>query len=218
MGSGSSRSQRSSADELDLSASQQQPQEGTLIQVTGTGPSFRTVPQRLIEDPIPQTGDLDTALVRAIPQSWLDKYSIGIFEIDAQHKKLFDIIEQLQNLKARNFEGAGPVILGCVDYTRYHFDTEEAIMKLAKYPGLKDQQAQHKIFVDRCRNTSKSYEIGELTELTSFGEFLLSWLIGHIQSRDADFGEWLLDPAHESALKKVLANGVVVNPPKVPTY
>jgi len=56
---------------------------------------------------------------------WKEKYSLGIQELDAQHKTLIDMIN---NLFAAMQSGAGKDLLdqtlsGLVEYTRHHFMT-----------------------------------------------------------------------------------------------
>jgi hemerythrin len=58
---------------------------------------------------------------------WNDKFSVGIPEIDEQHKKLFEIISTVfDGIAERNdrelLKTAFDKIL---DYTKYHFATEE---------------------------------------------------------------------------------------------
>ena len=60
---------------------------------------------------------------------WNEKYSVHIEEIDSQHKKIFSIINRLHSaLKARKGKKViGNLLDELVDYTYYHFATEENI-------------------------------------------------------------------------------------------
>eukprot|EP00727_Mastigamoeba_balamuthi_P003503 m51a1_g1315 hypothetical protein (158) ;mRNA; f:224464-225200 len=153
---------------------------------------------------VPIEGQVDTAYQRLIPESWLSEYSIGVFEIDAQHKKLFD---------AKNYDGAEQVIGGCVDYTKYHFKTEEGLMKKVQYPYLSTQVAEHHTFTDQCMQTAFRMDWGDTESLGRFTDFLLSWLVNHIKSSDKDFGTWLHAPEQSAALQRLIDEGVMVYAP-----
>lgn len=60
--------------------------------------------------------------------TWSDSYSVGIPEIDEQHKALFDLMERLHKaIAARQGSAACIEILKeLVDYTRIHFARSRA--------------------------------------------------------------------------------------------
>ncbi|RMD50425.1 MAG: hemerythrin, partial [Ignavibacteria bacterium] len=80
---------------------------------------------------------------------WKHYYNIGVPEIDEQHKKLTDMINEL--IVARN-EGKeeevfGKILKSLVEYTQVHFSSEEKHMKQYNYPGLVEHQHQHKALI-----------------------------------------------------------------------
>eukprot|EP00727_Mastigamoeba_balamuthi_P003511 m51a1_g13157 hypothetical protein (261) ;mRNA; f:37880-38905 len=187
------------------------------VVIPSLGASIRAIVERTDARPkdsvVPTTGELDTKLAKSIPLEWMRKYSIGIFEIDVQHKKLFDIIFTLQKLKDHNYDGAEAVIGGCIDYTKYHFATEEKLMKVAGYPGFPKQKSEHKTFVDKCLEAVYSFDFGDMPAIDRFSDFLFDWLVQHIQDSDHELGDWLLSPDNTDALDRVVKEGFIVEPP-----
>ena len=63
--------------------------------------------------------------------AWKDSYSIGVQEIDAQHRRLFSLADELHS--AMN-AGKGKVVLeqvlqNLITYTKSHFAGEERLMQ-----------------------------------------------------------------------------------------
>ncbi|MFN3309093.1 MAG: bacteriohemerythrin, partial [Anaerolineales bacterium] len=63
--------------------------------------------------------------------TWSDEFSVNIKEIDNQHRQLIEMVNQLQRAMK---EGKGAAALNdilqrLIDYTDYHFSTEERMME-----------------------------------------------------------------------------------------
>ncbi|MCW8962845.1 MAG: bacteriohemerythrin, partial [Gammaproteobacteria bacterium] len=76
---------------------------------------------------------------------WKDEYSVGIDSIDQQHRKLLNLINQLQTAvnysTGESFEQEALDEL--VDYTKTHFSYEEGLLEKYEYPGYEPHKAQH---------------------------------------------------------------------------
>ena len=119
-------------------------------------------------------------------------YSIGIPEIDAQHKQLFDCIDWLEAAgDDRQRELAVYYVMDELrDYVRIHFSVEEVVMRLFDYPERDKHAAEHRMFAARL-------ETFEATELkhdvhSEAGKFLREWLVNHIQGSDQRYADFLL--------------------------
>ena len=69
---------------------------------------------------------------------WDDAYSLGIKNIDDQHKKLFDIVDKIFSLQeSKDVKGNIRTILHeLFEYIKVHFKDEEEFMKSINYPDL----------------------------------------------------------------------------------
>ena len=124
--------------------------------------------------------------------SWSDKFSIDIEIVDEQHKMLFSLINTLYDLvKARS---AGSSLSGAldalIDYTRYHFKEEEALMEKIEYVRFPQHKNEH----DRLTGLAADFK-NKMMEGNGnpdeFLDFLYNWLTKHIMEQDKKIGKFI---------------------------
>ncbi len=126
---------------------------------------------------------------------WDDSLSIGIRQIDDQHKMLIQKLSDLSD--AFRFGHEQDKILKTLDfmieYTDFHFTAEEKTMAEHDYPGLEYQKSQHEEFKITLNHILEDFkEEGPTPALaTSINVFLHNWLIDHIKGVDLKLGEFL---------------------------
>jgi len=126
---------------------------------------------------------------------WDNSLSIGVKLIDEQHKML---IQRLSDLSRAIEMSQGEVetvktLDFLIDYTDFHFSTEEKHMMEQNYPELEDQKQQHAEFKSHLKKLVEDFEEEGPTKAlgTSINVFLLNWLVKHIKGVDLKFGEFL---------------------------
>jgi hemerythrin len=127
--------------------------------------------------------------------TWNDTYSVSVKSMDDQHKKLFNLINQLHDAMSA---GKGKAIVGTVldemlDYTRTHFTAEEKVLEKVAYPGLPEQKKQHKIYVDKIIEMQQKLQGGSLTVSMEASQFLRDWLTNHIMVIDKKYASYLTE-------------------------
>ena len=124
---------------------------------------------------------------------WRSEYSIGIPEIDQQHRQLLECIARLEGAAdARQRELAVYFVLEQLnDYVRVHFAVEEIVMRLFDYPGLEAHAAEHRAFAARLQEIEKSELVNDIH--AEARRFLRDWLVNHIQVSDRRYAAFLLD-------------------------
>jgi hemerythrin len=129
----------------------------------------------------------------AIP--WNDAYSIGIVEIDTQHKKLISILNDLY--EAHQTETTQTIIQEIIDklidYTKYHFNIEQQMHTEYKYPNGLKHKTEHQIFLDKLDDLNQNRERSNLLLALKTIDFLKDWIITHILGSDKAFGDYLRD-------------------------
>jgi len=126
---------------------------------------------------------------------WNEIYSVGIKSIDDQHKKLFEILNNLHEaMKAGQSKGVlEKVIIELSNYTIYHFSTEENFMKNHQYSAYVAHKGEHDKFVLKVveykNKFTKSSTITAIEMLT----FLKNWLIQHVKGTDKKYSAFLID-------------------------
>ena len=126
--------------------------------------------------------------------NWDMSYETGIDIIDKQHKRLFEIINDLDEAMDA---GKGPEVYAALfeelaNYFTEHFGTEERLMEKHEYPGMDDHLKKHNEFTAKVREFHKGAVAG--TDEVGFEvlEYLTNWLIGHIKAIDLKMGDYLL--------------------------
>ena len=125
--------------------------------------------------------------------TWKDEYSVGIEAMDNDHKKLLNLINQLQTsvhyYTGKEFEEKALEEL--VDYTKTHFKREEQLMEDNNYHALEAHKEEHKQFINTVNNLVEQYQTNSEVTIVDALSFLKSWLIKHINGTDKDYGKEL---------------------------
>ncbi len=119
---------------------------------------------------------------------WDDSYKTGIESIDIQHKKLVDLLNQLD--ESLNIGGDTRVVIKLLDelveYTKYHFREEEKFMQSHQYhdKSFQEHQLVHQQFSEKIRNAQKACHANPDKVTDELLDFLVQWLINHILLTD----------------------------------
>ena len=125
--------------------------------------------------------------------TWTDQYSVKIKSMDAQHKRLVELLNQVHEASkaGRSREVMGNVLIDLVTYTRVHFSTEEALMQKYAYPGYHQQKAEHDTLVKKVQDFQSDFKAGRAMMTIEVVQFLVDWLTGHIQGEDKKYSAYL---------------------------
>jgi len=116
---------------------------------------------------------------------WKNQYCLGNESIDSEHKKLFQIANEVFSIKAAEatFHEIEKIIVSLFDYMRYHFDHEEAYMEEIAYSEIDYQKQKHAEIIREMNSMLKNAK-----DIRAF-KFKLShviqqWLLVHIIEDD----------------------------------
>jgi hemerythrin-like metal-binding protein len=125
--------------------------------------------------------------------SWSDMLSTGVAGQDLQHKKLIDLINELNNamLAGQSAEVTGKVLTELMNYTVFHFDYEEKLMAQYRYDDSIAHRAEHTRFVQTVSDFMRNYDSGSNDISVEILNFLRGWLTNHIMSSDKRLGQAL---------------------------
>ena len=124
---------------------------------------------------------------------WKEEYSVGIAQIDEQHRKLVGMVNELyEAMKAgKGNDVLGKVLTELVQYTKTHFATEENLFKLHGYPEAAPHKQQHDELTARAGDLSTKFRNGEPVLSVSVSNSLKDWLQKHICGSDRKYGPFL---------------------------
>jgi hemerythrin len=121
--------------------------------------------------------------------TWSDNLSVNITEIDEQHKKLFNMMNELHSAmgSGKGKESLGGILAGLVDYTKTHLTFEEQLMEKHKYPDYTGHKKMHAALTAQVVEQMKKYQEGKTLVAVEIMNFLKDWLVTHIQNTDKKY-------------------------------
>lgn len=120
---------------------------------------------------------------------------IGVAEIDAEHKRLFELITNTDNALKNDEDPITNSILLIGELKQYaitHFAHEEEYMQRINDPELERQKEEHAEFIEKVN----SYTFSDVTDesarpiILDLLEYLSRWLMGHILGSDILIGQF----------------------------
>ncbi len=125
---------------------------------------------------------------------WTQALSVGVEEIDAQHRELFRRAAQLLD---GIHEGEPEELGGLLDFLyRYaveHFGAEEDHMRRTRFTGYARHKAEHDRFAADLVQLAREHEkrgAGAFLSLKA-SHWLTQWLRQHVSVTDAELGAFL---------------------------
>jgi len=125
---------------------------------------------------------------------WSDEYSLSNNIIDAQHKKLFKLVNTLSQLNERQvtFTNFKKTLNYLVQYALQHFKDEEILQRLYDYPQYAEHKKVHDDFTATAGILSKITEKEFSPEkFISLKGTLYNWLKQHVAVDDKKIGDYI---------------------------
>jgi|ERR1017187_149913 hemerythrin len=129
---------------------------------------------------------------------WREEYSVGIPELDAQHRHMIELLAGL--VKFTDSGGVVDSFTALAEVNRYadqHLQQEEMMLSVRGYPEYARHKAEHDNYRKKAaalQARTRSRYFG--TEITSF---LVEWWRSHIVTSDQQYARFfrsqLVDPA-----------------------
>lgn len=121
---------------------------------------------------------------------WKEIYNTGIEHIDAQHKKLFQLSNILNDsmISGKSYDIIEEIFLELIDYTEKHFEEEEELMFNNQYPDISHHTNIHKYLKQQLNDFYEQFKTGKLLLAPiKIRDFLKTWILNHIIGTDTDY-------------------------------
>ncbi len=121
---------------------------------------------------------------------WNEKLLLGVEAIDAEHRRLVDLLNELY---AAHEEKSAPAVLGhiidqLIAYTAYHFLHEEKLFLGTGYPDADLHVEEHRALTKRVLDIQRKVHFGATDRLSDeVAAFLKEWFIHHTQGLDRGY-------------------------------
>jgi len=124
--------------------------------------------------------------------NWRNEFSVGVEEMDRQHKKLLAMINRLieEQHSLTDRKTIAELLDGMIEYAQEHFRAEEYLMAEYDYDRKTWQEMRHKEFIDKTLSFMTAADIGPNILSVALLDFLSSWLVNHILTEDMQYKEF----------------------------
>src|SRR5271157_3698813 len=117
---------------------------------------------------------------------WSEESSVGIPELDAQHRHLIELLGELAMCMHSGEGGFAPAALKEVNRSaEWHLQREELVLRIRGYPGYREHKAEH----DAYRKKAASLQVHSDRRDLGIGivNFLTEWWKFHILISDQQY-------------------------------
>jgi len=120
---------------------------------------------------------------------WRDDFSMGLPEVDHEHREMIAMINTLQLEAAGGAENASVLAALGEIHARIsaHFALEEKNMTSLGYEGYTEHKADHEKLLDDIRDIMDEVETSGRFDPAALGARLSAWFVGHFSTLDARF-------------------------------
>ncbi len=136
--------------------------------------------------------------------TWSDELSVGIEEIDEQHKVLVNLINRMHDAIAQHHgsDTVKEILVELADYTKIHFAVEESLMRILDFPGYEEHKDIHDELLAHVVMLHEKVVSGKTAISFELMYFLKSWLTKHILEEDTQYSAFFLASGVKPELKK----------------
>jgi hemerythrin len=120
---------------------------------------------------------------------WNDSLVVNVTEIDNQHRKLVEMINDLHEAmrQGKGKDITGKIVNSLIGYAATHFRTEEKYFELFAYPDAPVHKKEHSDFVAKISEFKDGFEKGTAGLSIEIMNFLSNWLRNHIKISDKKY-------------------------------
>ncbi len=121
---------------------------------------------------------------------WSSSLSVNVAEIDGQHQKLVNMINELDNAmrQGKGKDALGKIVNGLIGYAATHFKTEEKYFDQFGYPEADSHKKEHSDFTKKVSDFKDGFEKSSVGLSIQVMNFLSDWLQKHITGVDKKYG------------------------------
>jgi hemerythrin-like metal-binding domain len=129
---------------------------------------------------------------------WKEEYNLNIKEIDKQHKKLMEIGKRAYDIAIIDdgydrYDEIMEIIDELLEYTKYHFEYEEKMLREYNYIHVHDQEEEHGFYIYKIKEIASRDDIDENQRkvVLEVIDFLSEWISKHIMVADRKYAVFL---------------------------
>ena len=126
---------------------------------------------------------------------WDETYSVGVEELDSQHRKWIDLINTLDDVLMGRKDFREFSVQTCLEamitYMEFHLRFEEKLLAEAGYQKLNEHMQVHERFEQQVDSYLQAEKAGQTMLNSEVMGLMMDWLKNHILKSDMDYKELL---------------------------
>ena len=122
---------------------------------------------------------------------WTNKYLTGDDKVDGDHRKIFELVESILDLSAKDLSTQRDTKIKTVvdflsEYIKTHFASEDRLMREMNYPDIEQHRKEHADLTSKVYKLREDFHThGSTLDLSLFiNKFLIGWITTHIMDSD----------------------------------
>ena len=126
--------------------------------------------------------------------SWTVELSVNIESIDAQHRRLVDLLTEMHDAAEQGAgkETIGKILTEGLRLTAEHFKYEERLMREHGYASYESHKKEHEQLITSVKEMARLLAAGKRVNLNDVEAYLKDWWLNHIKNVDKAFGAFLV--------------------------
>ncbi len=130
------------------------------------------------------------------PLAWQEEYSTGIDTIDEEHREIFQNAKSLYKCLFDNIasDDTSTLLHALFKTTQAHFETEESLMQVHRYPSLEAHATSHKRILGTLARIIERYDTSKVVSKKEVGILIKDDVMTHILTEDRKLGVFLKVP------------------------
>jgi hemerythrin len=120
---------------------------------------------------------------------WQDDFTVGVKELDDQHRSLLNTINTLLEDQRDNYEATkfSPALSSLIHYAYTHFATEERYLVQVQFPNLKQHVLEHIDFIMKTLSLALKIESSGDESREELLRYLKTWYSSHVLGTDRQY-------------------------------
>ena len=127
---------------------------------------------------------------------WDESYSVGHAELDAQHRRIFEVANSLPETLDEAARRRTVAMLYL--HAHRHFEAEERVMREAGFPGLEEHCRLHQEMIAQLDQVNSQTLVTD-DSAVRVKQIVYNWLTAHVLTADMAYARFLRDQQKKAA-------------------
>lgn len=125
---------------------------------------------------------------------WKEDFSVGVNELDEQHKSLFGHLNHLsQAIEQKDSLSLNYLVTVLEIYTLFHLTFEEHLLAKHGYPDFQAHEKEHDRFKEKVAKFKAQLSDDKDRLAVEIRDYLQDWIVNHILRVDKKYSSFLME-------------------------